>query len=88
MSESEKVIVVSNRGSLDTVCTFSVSPDLMLRRRAFLAELDFLPPANPPKITLISPEVADVVLELAGVVAEGVLDYDLLGLCNDADALV
>ena len=32
MSESEKVMVVSNRGSLDTTCISSVSPDLMLRR--------------------------------------------------------
>ena len=31
-SASEKVMVVSNRGSLDTACTFSVSPDLKLRR--------------------------------------------------------
>ena len=32
MSKSEKVMVVSNRGSLDTVCTSKVSPDLMLRK--------------------------------------------------------
>ena len=54
-SASEKVMVVSNRGSLDTACTSSVSPDLKLYRRAFLAELDSPPLANPPKITLISP---------------------------------
>ena len=54
MSKSEKVMVVSNRGSLDTVCTASISPDLMLRRWAFLAELDSPPPANPLEITWIS----------------------------------
>ena len=32
MSESEKVMVVSSRGSLDTTCISSVSPYLMLRR--------------------------------------------------------
>ena len=32
MSESEKVMVVSSRGSLDTTCISSVSPDMMLRR--------------------------------------------------------
>ena len=51
MLESEKVMVVSNRGSLDTTCTSNVSPDLMLRRWAFLAELDSSPPTNPPEIT-------------------------------------
>ena len=54
MSKSEKVMVVSNRGSLDTVCTSKVSPDLMLRKWAFLAELDSPPPANPSEITWIS----------------------------------
>ena len=53
-STFEKVMVVSNRESLHTVCTSSVSPDLKLRRWAFLAELDSPPSANPPKITLIS----------------------------------
>ena len=56
MSESEKVIVVSSRGSLDTTCIFNVSPDLMLRMWAFLVELDSLPPTNPPEITRISPK--------------------------------
>ena len=32
MLESEKVMVVSNRGSLDTACISSVSPNPMLRR--------------------------------------------------------
>ena len=32
MSESEKVMVVSSRGSLDTACISSVSPDMMLCR--------------------------------------------------------
>ena len=36
-SASEKVMVVSNQGSFDTACTSSVSPDLKLRRFAFLA---------------------------------------------------
>ena len=47
MSRSEKVMIVSSQGSLDTVCTFSASPDLMLRKWAFLAELD-----SPPMQTL------------------------------------
>ena len=51
MSKYEKVMVVSSRGSLDTICTSKVSPDLMLRKWAFLAELDSPPPANPPEIT-------------------------------------
>ena len=41
MSEFEKVMVVSNRGSLDTACTSNVSPGLMLRWWAFLVELDW-----------------------------------------------
>ena len=49
-------MVVSNRGSFDTVCTSKVSPDLMLRKWAFMAELDSPPPANPPEITWISPK--------------------------------
>ena len=56
MSESEKVMVVSSRGNLDTACTYNVSPDPMLRMWAFLAELDSPPPANPPEITWISPK--------------------------------
>ena len=56
MSESEKVMVVSSRGSLDTAYTSNVSPYLMLRRWAFLAELNSLPPANPSEITWISPK--------------------------------
>ena len=55
-SESKNVIDVSSRGSLDTACTFITSLDLMLRRWAFLAELDSPPPANPPEITWISPK--------------------------------
>ena len=56
MSKSEKVMVVSSRGSLDTVCTSKVSPDLMLCKWAFLAKLDSPPPAKPPEITWISPK--------------------------------
>ena len=56
MSKSEKVMVVSSRGSLDNVCTSKVSHDLMLHKWAFLAELDSPPPANPPVITWISPK--------------------------------
>ena len=53
-STSKKVMVVSNRGSLDTDCTSSVSPNLKLRRWVFLVELDSPLPANPLEITLIS----------------------------------
>ena len=56
MSKSKKVIVVSSRGSLDIICTSKVSPDLMLCKWVFLAELDSPPPANPPEITWISPK--------------------------------
>ena len=56
MSESEKVMVVSSRGSLDAACISNASTDLMLRRWAFLAELDSPPPTNPPEITWISPK--------------------------------
>ena len=56
MSESEKVMVVSSIGSLDSACTSNESPDLMLRRWAFLAELDSPPLTNPLKITWISPK--------------------------------
>ena len=58
MSRSEKVMVVSSRGSLDTFCTSRASPDLMLRKWAFLAELDSPPPANPLEITWISPKIS------------------------------
>ena len=54
-SESENVMDVSNRGSLDTACTSTTSADLMLHKWAFRAELDSPPPANPPEITWISP---------------------------------
>ena len=56
MSRSEKVMVVSSQGSLDTVCTSKAYPDLMLRKWAFLAELDSPPLAKPPEITWISPK--------------------------------
>ena len=56
MSKYEKVMVVSSQGSLDIVCTSKVSPDLMLHKWAFLAELDSPPPTNPPEITWISPK--------------------------------
>ena len=56
MSESEKVMVVSSRGNLDTSYTSNVSPDLMMRKWAFLVELDSPPPTNPPEITWISPK--------------------------------
>ena len=54
--ESENVMDVSSRGSLDIACTSIISPDLMLRRWAFLAELNSPPPTNPPDITWISPK--------------------------------
>ena len=53
-SASEKVMVVSNQGSLDTAYTSIVSLDLKLCKWAFLIELDSPPSTNPPKITLIS----------------------------------
>ena len=56
MSESEKVMVVSSRGSLDTACIYIVSPYLMLRKCAFLDELDSPLPTNPLEITWISPK--------------------------------
>ena len=56
MSKSEKVMVVSSQGSLDIVCTSKVSPDLMMRKWAFLVKLDSPPPVNPPEITWISPK--------------------------------
>ena len=56
ISEFEKVMVVSSRGSLDTACTSNISPVLVLRKCAFLAELDSPPPVNPSKITWISPK--------------------------------
>ena len=56
MSKSKKVMVVSSRGSLDIVCTSKVSLDLMLRKWAFLAELDSPSPVNPSEITWISPK--------------------------------
>ena len=55
-SESENVMVVLSQGSLDTACTSITSPDLMIRKWAFLTELDSPSPANPPKITWISPK--------------------------------
>ena len=55
-SESKNVMDVSSRGSLDTTCTSITSSNLMLRKWAFLAELDSPPPANPPEITWISPK--------------------------------
>ena len=53
-SASEKIMVVSNRGSLDIACTSSVSSGLKLRSWAFMDELDSPPQANPLEITLIS----------------------------------
>ena len=55
-SEFENVMAASSRGCLDTACTSITSPDLRLRRWAFLVELDSPPPANPPEITWISPK--------------------------------
>ena len=50
-SKSKNVMAVSSQGCLDTACTSIISPDLMLRRWAFLAELDSPLPANPLEIT-------------------------------------
>ena len=55
-SESENVMSMSSQGSLDTACTSITSPDLMLRKWAFLEELDSPPPENPPEITWTSPK--------------------------------
>ena len=65
MSKSEKVMVVSSRGSLDTIYTSKVSPDLMLRKWAFLVELDSPPSVNPLEITWISPKGGDAEQGLA-----------------------
>ena len=54
--ESENVMDVLSRGSLDTACTSITSPSLMLRIWAFLATLDSPRHANPPEITWISPK--------------------------------
>ena len=62
-SESENVMDVSSRGSLDTVCISAISPDPMLRRWAFLAELDSPPPPPLLQILLRSHEF---LLEAAG----------------------
>ena len=56
MLRCEKVMVVSSQGSLDIVCTSKASPDLMMRKWAFLDELDSPPPINPQEITWISPK--------------------------------
>ena len=50
-SEPENVMAVSSQGSLETSYTSITSLDLMLRKWAFLAELDSPPPVNPPEIT-------------------------------------
>ena len=50
---------------MDTVCTSKVSPDLMLCKWAFLAELDSPPPTNHPEITWILLKAADAELGLA-----------------------
>ena len=52
-SESEKVMDVLSRGSLDTAYTSAISADLMLRRWAFLAELDSRPPPPPPPLQIL-----------------------------------
>ena len=62
-------MAVSSRGSLDTSCTSITYPDLMLRKWAFLADLDSPPPANPSEITWISPKaVGAELLSVEGVV--------------------
>ena len=78
MSESKKVMVMSNRGSLDTTCIYSVSPDLILRRGAFRAELDSLPPQIPRRSLGFIPRVAGVELELDDEVMGELPGPDLL----------
>ena len=75
MSESEKVMVVSSRGSLDTACISSVSLDLMLRRWPSWTPL---PSQIPRRSHGFLPRVAGVELELADKVMGAVPGPDLL----------
>ena len=63
---------------MDTACTSNVSPDLMLRRWAFLVELDFPPPANPRRSRGFLPKAAGAELELADKVVVAGLVLALL----------
>ena len=70
-------MVVSNRGSLDTACTSNISPDIKLRRWAFLTELDSPPLTDPTEITLISPKGCWCWAGMADKVVEEVPGSDL-----------
>ena len=87
MSESEKVMVVCSQGSLDTACASNVSPDLMLCRWAFLAEMDSPPPANALEITWL-PKAAGAELGLADEVVVAGLVLALLRPHNGKDVRV
>ena len=87
-AESEKVMVVSSRGSLDTACISNVSPDLILHRWAFLVKLDSSPlqilrrlHGSPPRAVGAEPGLADKVVVVAP-------SPDLLKPRNDEDAHV
>ena len=60
---------VSIRGNFDIAYTSTTSPNLMLRRWAFLDEPDSSPPANPPETTWIFPKGCCAELLSAEVVA-------------------
>ena len=78
MSESEKVMVVSNRGSLDTTCISSVSPDLICVDEPSESNWIPLPPQIPRRSLEFLPRVVSVELELADEVMGAVPGPDLL----------
>ena len=86
MSESEKVMVVFSRGSLDTACISNASLDLMLRRWAFLVA------PRPMKIPRRShgflPRAAGAELGLDDEVVVVAPGHILLKPCTDEDAHV
>ena len=88
MSESEKVMVVSSRGSLDTACISNASLDLMLRRWAFLAELDSPPLQILRRSHGFLPRAAGAELGLAVEVVVAAPSPDLLKPRNGKDAHV
>ena len=85
MSEFEKVMVVSSRGSLHTACISNVSLDLILRRQAFLAELDSLPQQILQRSHGSLSRAVGVELKLADEVVVPTPSPDLLNPRNDED---
>ena len=81
-------MVVSNRGNLDTTCTFNVSPDLMMHRWAFLAKLDSPPPVNPSRSHGFLPKETGAELRLADEVVVAGLVLALLRPRNGEDVHV